>query len=1330
MISHREGILGSKSDELSSLLRSRKRKLSQLYDVTAASFFLSKIPTDDTRLKFFELNDIEKGRPFDEATLPPFYLTLHNSTTDTSVEPKNTPSQLDSHGSPSNRSNSPSGANLTRGRPKHSPGDIENPPDAATNQSKLPKLTTSRRSSPGISLSTSFGRSLDKSPRRKPNPAAQDLGSGPSREDELPVEDWERRRTHTLVESLPGSPGVFPARTEQTNNSNARRRAEAISRPPLQIPTKTNSVDILSTEPTPTSLLQPNYKSVGVPSPSSTVGPYSANTPAANGPSSDTSPEDQSQLETFSSTHHLPHSKAPEPASQEHEELDEPLRGTLRDLDKLEDGRKDNSKDNTALSLADVQLRFENSQARGKAPDEKKIKDKVVESNVEPQKTGIEAQKALAPLPTRPSSSHEGPSKPTPTTARSPPERMTTRVSSGAIRHRSVSEILGGPIGKTPLTPTEPAPEEPERTDVIISPMSRMLMGDRRERDRPKHAAVIFGDAQKDDSSKVSDNDDYLLTLFAAPTSVPSRSPHLNRLLASAPKVITTSDHMVDVHEQQDCRILKKIYQLQWQHKWPLRQMIRSKEPPRQATHWDALLGQVKWMRTDFREERKWKLVMASNLAHDCARYVNASPEDQQAMQVRVRRLQSIGGPTTGDEFSQPTPDLVHSDGMSIDSNNSDFSVPAQIFSLSSNEVTFELKNSAAGEKLLSELPLYAPPGTISMPSFPPSTEELPEILPVSRFVKGKIVLDVPMHPRKRSRYDFAQGDSPEPVFPADDVNVALFNPESRSVLDRIHSGHAFRPPSEFNMPSTQFYESRSSSQWMPTEDDELRALVKEYQYNWALISSILTPSTLYTSGAERRTSWECFERWIGLEGLPAEMQKTAYFRAYSSRLAAAQKTLAREIERQTQQDRASGQGQPIRRQRTIQPLRVERRKQTKHLAIIDAMRKLAKKREAALQKQRDTAGLHAMRKAQENPHHKVMATTPAEFSRMKHEREIKFQEAYKNELLRAKNAAAQQQRAAAQANGMPQQQRANGNTTAAAHNAALAAQQGRPQLPGQALPNGLAVPNGNLPSAPYPVQYNGVPQAPMQNGMVHPQLQRFQPSSPDGRLSTDAQRMQATERHRAAQRMAMQQLNASMRSGSASSPSLPTSSMAVQQNLAALQQTFPNPQSSPNNPYAPLPVNLNRANPNNGNGPLPLSSGHIPTIQTIQHILKARNPDLSPEQLHRLSNEQLSRAVQQQAMTSAAGVRTSSSSPPVPGLMGHHPSQQALNGAAQSRPRDVNEYTRQMRAQQANQSGGGSSAGRPDSRGAASNGSTAGTPGAMNQQSPQLQHVQMQSQS
>jgi chromatin modification-related protein VID21 len=493
--------------------------------------------------------------------------------------------------------------------------------------------------------------------------------------------------------------------------------------------------------------------------------------------------------------------------------------------------------------------------------------------------------------------------------------------------------------------------------------------------------------------AKLNEEQDYLFTLFLNRAYAPPRGTNLNTLLASAHKTLSTNNHLLEYQESMDCRTLRRIYALQNANRWPLRQMKRSVEPPRQGSHWDVVLDHMKWMRTDFREERKWKLAAAKSCADWCAEYVNSDEEHQALLRVQTKipsptfaeKDAPKAGPSppsedTGDEAfggSHPTPDLVPSaeeesvsDGFNDEPrhNLQDTVTPAAIFSLASDEFNFSIDMTPAAEKLLDELPIYGPlqmtQGT-NIPDFkaPPDSVWKTELLPVSKFASTKITFHDDDRPRKRSRYDFSQynNDSEHRItdLPPEQTNVALFRPENKPIRDRIHPGHSFRPPTEHPMPSVGFFESRQSSQWTFAEDDELRRLVKEYSYNWSLISSCLTPSSIFTSGAERRTPWECFERWVGLEGLPADMSKTQYFRAYHQRLETAQRTVLaqqaaaqQQQQQQQQQQGNSGPPQPPIRRRSTQPIRVDRRRSSKHLALLDAMRKLAKKRETMLQKQ------------------------------------------------------------------------------------------------------------------------------------------------------------------------------------------------------------------------------------------------------------------------------------------------------------------------------------------------------------------------------------------
>lgn len=436
-------------------------------------------------------------------------------------------------------------------------------------------------------------------------------------------------------------------------------------------------------------------------------------------------------------------------------------------------------------------------------------------------------------------------------------------------------------------------------------------------------------------------------------------------------------------------------------------------------------------MRTDFREERKWKMAAARNLAYDCAEWVVSSAEERKAMQVNaiIPPLTSMdAGEVSMDDTQhtqnpddQPTPDLIPSaeSDSPLDPDDEphdgiqDTVAPSAIFALENNDVVFALHQSATADRLLEELPMYGSPlkvpkSDLTAPEYDPDASWRRPALPLSKFVEGRMELTPTEPPSKRSRYSYAQEDDedeevvfgqdsgPQPRLEPQNPHVALFRPENKSFRDRLHAGHQFRPPNEHTMPFQSFYESRSPSQWMQSEDDELKSLVREYSYNWSLISSILSSKGMFSSGSERRTPWECFERWVMLEGLPHDMQKTQYFKLWQGRIDASQQVIRQhqnamqqQAQQQQQQAGSNGPVTPTPKRRYNVPLKVERRRNQKHLTMIDAMRKLAKKRETAIQKQQHAASLAAMRKTNEQPPQPRAPTkTPREYSIMRFERD------------------------------------------------------------------------------------------------------------------------------------------------------------------------------------------------------------------------------------------------------------------------------------------------------------------------------------------------------
>lgn len=75
---------------------------------------------------------------------------------------------------------------------------------------------------------------------------------------------------------------------------------------------------------------------------------------------------------------------------------------------------------------------------------------------------------------------------------------------------------------------------------------------------------------------------------------------------------------------------------------------------------------------------------------------------------------------------------------------------------------------------------------------------------------------------------------------------------------------HYLRPPP---VPSLKYLQNRTPTIWLPEDDQELVRNINTYAYNWELISAnmIHRSSKSYLSNIERRTPWQCFERFVQL---------------------------------------------------------------------------------------------------------------------------------------------------------------------------------------------------------------------------------------------------------------------------------------------------------------------------------------------------------------------------------------------------------------------------------------------------------------------------------
>ncbi|EFR01681.1 MYB and HSA domain-containing protein [Nannizzia gypsea CBS 118893] len=566
------------------------------------------------------------------------------------------------------------------------------------------------------------------------------------------------------------------------------------------------------------------------------------------------------------------------------------------------------------------------------------------------------------------------------------------------------------------------------------------------------------------------------------------------------------------------------------------------------------------------------------------------------------------------------------------------------------------------------------------------------QLLPVSKYAQGTIQFKEDGPPRKRSRYDYEQDtyhDGEEEnayrsLLP-EQMDVALFSSEYKALRDRIHPGNAFRPPTEYIMPPLGFYESRQSSHWTLAEDDELRKLVQEYSFNWSLIASCLAPRSSFVSTSDRRTPWECFERWINLEGLPPDMAKTPYFRTYNARLEAAQRTIMnaqqQAIQQQQQQQQNGGQVNPgaqaMIRRRTAQPLRVERKRSSRHLALLAGMRKLSQKRETNLQKQQHATQLASMRKVNEATQPRPPISTPQEFSQLKHERELKFlekQEQYRQQMI-AHQRAAMAQRAAqlnpsGQFNGIPVRPPASvpngagGVQVPIANGLANGIPNGVGVSQSRPHPGMAAMPNGLPATGPIPVS-GGMPMKMMpQQGLQQPISGRpglpIQTSPDNSRIIREANRLQEQQRLLQSRQQQHQfhggQQGFVPQQGPHSSPNMNATPATAGNNpaLMAAFQTATNGGSPSFAASSLAPGMMPAASPRMNHPSTPLNNAPaLPNLNNIQASLQRLHPTMSQEQISKLATERLQQYQQQQqrlsqaALNAAAGNLGVSNLPP-----------------------------------------------------------------------------------
>lgn len=578
----------------------------------------------------------------------------------------------------------------------------------------------------------------------------------------------------------------------------------------------------------------------------------------------------------------------------------------------------------------------------------------------------------------------------------------------------------------------------------------------------------------------------------------------LIKLLPGSHKTLMTDNFELALLEGKIGVLYARIEELKRQKKWSLRQPIRyydpyvySKKNKKSKPHsWDILIDESKWLSADFKESSKFKKACCFTIAQGIQDYW-AYGKVMCIKRAPIKHLEE-GAPlpvTDGTNEKTEVVDQIMEEvetSKTADENADEDekeSASAEKFEGMREEDTEEADSIDISELLKRPDPSTEIP-VRELPNF--SKEELEEadISTVDnaalkthanigdlRKIDQSIVRNLPrfsafdgsenpqspnklnensIMPVSRMLYPMDEEDGWFKIILKDSKGSEIGSskasgpPEYQKGLFGVQPHRRFnylRPPKP---PLVRNIEYRSPTIWLPQDDMYLIHYVAEYCFNWDLIAANLTShsATLkrYESNIERRTPWQCFERYIQLN------EKFQFSDMKGINAYPAQQWLEHAHKAQ------------LTTKRRISPLGVGNEsiqrghRKLRWASMFDAMRKTMRKRELALAKinhrrSANSSSDYGVQNAANGGRANDDTLSPAELLDLKFDRDRAKQESHRNqEATRARmiNAVSQLQKGsqgsspAVQQQGLPQ--KTSQQQRDQAHSAAVAAAAGVPQ--------------------------------------------------------------------------------------------------------------------------------------------------------------------------------------------------------------------------------------------------------------------------------------------
>ncbi|KII89221.1 hypothetical protein PLICRDRAFT_29566 [Plicaturopsis crispa FD-325 SS-3] len=326
---------------------------------------------------------------------------------------------------------------------------------------------------------------------------------------------------------------------------------------------------------------------------------------------------------------------------------------TLDDINKPPLGPAPNSRDNASFTPASPSPIEPREGPRSTEPMSSQPPDQQNMSTPEPEERRVHPPIGHIAMPTLPSELIRDLKPPVnaevqyPAFAASPKAPLSHTPSAFDMSHRSSSGSIPAPASlvgdNLPYNFPEAveADTKPSRTPAspisqhfnpayTIPPLKDLPAEYQRKGKPTKQQRKREKEREKNGSDKESRKDDFIPWGVNKWGAVLRANPVWKKLTRST-KCLNTREWGVAVSEVRLLRTLERIETLKDAGRWSFRQPKKQRGVGGLTkTHWDYLMDEMRWMRIDFREERKWKLAMAYNLGTAVLQWHAAgSPEER-----------------------------------------------------------------------------------------------------------------------------------------------------------------------------------------------------------------------------------------------------------------------------------------------------------------------------------------------------------------------------------------------------------------------------------------------------------------------------------------------------------------------------------------------------------------------------------------------------------------------------------------------------------------------------------------------------------------------------